>query len=312
LITFLCQMMSYATCVEFNQKPPGRCFLTICGHLFCSHCWNARLPDENSKYKCPICRTKLRRDKFYPNGQDDNIIEILNQTEEKVGKVFDHVRDDFATLQDYNLYLDERDGIIYNLASKIDVHDQKHKIKDHKKLRERIGVTKKKKLTADQERLNKQKYIIEEFIRLRKRMSKREILTQDRLQGAVSAEACQTRGFLIEEEDFKAAQKKREVNLKNNKANQVPFPTADKRDWEPTQEAILTMGGEKATFVMPEPVFPELAKEIVKNISKGAMAELESWNKLTEIEKFKSKRASGWSEMMHFERAKEEAFGSLG
>jgi len=42
------------------------------------------------------------------------------------------------------------------------------------------------------------------------------------------------------------------------------------------------------------------------------MAELDSWNKLNELEKFKSKRASGWSEMMHFERAKEEAFGSLG
>jgi CDK-activating kinase assembly factor MAT1 len=249
----------------------------------------------------------LTRERFYPTGQDDTIIEILNQSEEKVSKVFDHSREDFATLQDYNLFLEERDGIIFNLANKIDVHEQKRKIKEHKKLRERIGVAKKKKLTADAERLNKQKYIIEEFIRLRKRMSKREILTQDRLQGAVSAEACQTRGFLIEEEDFQSAQKKSGVNLKSNKASQ-----AAPKEFVPSQEAILTMNGEKAVFVMPEPVLPELAKEIVKNISKGAMAELESWNKLTEMEKFKSKRASGWSEMMHFERAKEEAFGSLG
>jgi len=172
---------------------------------------------------------------------------------------YDHTRDDFSTLQDYNLYLEERDGLIFNLTHKIDVHEQNNKIREHRKLKEKIGVTKKKKITADAERLNKQKYIIEEFIRLRKRMSKREVLTQDRLQGAVSAEACQTRGFMIEEEDFKAAQKKREVILKSNKTTQARSPTAT---WKP--RPMLAMDGEKTSFVMPEPVVPEQAIEIVK------------------------------------------------
>jgi len=199
--------------------------------------------------------------------------------------------------------LEERDTLVYNLTTKTDVHVQKRKLKEHKETKAKLNFPKRRKADPDAER-NKRKYIIEEFKRLRTRMVKRENLTLERLQGSLTAEECQKRGHQIEEEDFKAAQVKRSVVLKRDKTNE----TLPNLEYKPS---VTAMGGTVVEFVAPEPVDKGSAEKIVATTREGANANLSSWNSLTPEQQRYSKSASGWSFMDFFERATQEAFGSL-
>jgi len=267
---------------------------------------NSRLPDSSTKSRCPSCNTKLRRNKFFHTTYDDSMLDALKESEDAVFKVFDHIRDDFDSLINYNFFLEERDTLVYNLTNKVDVHNQKKKLKDHKELKAKHNMPKRRKIDPDAERRNKQKYIIEEFKRLRTRMVKRENLTLERLQGAVTAEDCQKKGHQIEEEDFKAAQTKRAIILKRDGGS-----SASTQHLEYRPSAVTGMGGAVVEFVAPEPVQKDLADKIVATTKDGAMANLPAWNILTPEQQLCSKNASGWSFMDFFERARQEAFGSL-
>jgi len=196
---------------------------------------------------------------------------------------------------------------VYNLTTKTDVQNQKRKLKEHKALKAKLGVPKKRRVEPPEtERLNKQRYIIEEFRRMRTRMSKRETLTFDRLKGILTAEACQQRGHQIEEEDFKAAQKERVVVLKRDKTSEIMQANFEYRP------SVAAMNGAAVEFVAPEPIQKDLAEKLVLMTKEGAMADLPTWTNLTKDQQECSKRASGWTFMDFFERARQEAFGGLG
>jgi len=238
---------------------------------------------------------------FFHTGSDDNNYEkLLEETEKKVFKVFDYNREDFDSVQNYNYFVEYRDTLVYNLIIKNDVHAQKEKLKEHKKFRTERGVTKKKKIPPDEERRLKQKYIIEEFIRIRKRMSRREVLTSKRLNGSISVENCASEGFNIEQEDFVVAQKERGVYLRNMKSTDAVSSTIS---YKPTNLSNLFQEGSS----QPAPMNIENSKVIIKTTSEGANADLESWKKLNKEEQRKAKIAGGWSEMLFYERAKVES-----
>jgi len=111
------------------------------------------------------------------------------------------------------------------------------------------------------------------------------------------------KGHQIEEDDFKAAQAKRSVNLKQVKREEPKF-----KDYEPT----LAPGGSGVEYVAPEPVKKDEAEKIYITTKDGANANLPAWNILTPEQQLYSKNASGWTFMDFFERARQEAFGSIG
>jgi len=157
---------------------------------------------------------------------------------------------------------------------------------------------------VDEEKRIKQKYIIEEFIRIRKRMGRRETLTSNRLNGLISVENCQVQGFLIEQEDFVVTQKERGVYLRNMKPTDAVSNTIS---YKPTNLSNLFQEGSS----QPVPVNIEQSKFIIKTTSEGANADLETWKKLNKEEQRKAKIAGGWSEMLFYERAKVEALWSF-
>jgi len=244
--------MQATKCAECEQVPTNRFSITICGHIFCNTCINARVPDSSTKYRCPVCYTKLKREKFYHTGYDE--LDSMKMNEEIVYKVYDHSRDDFDSVQNYNMFIEDRDVIVYNLTNNIDTHNQRRKLKEHKELKKKLGIpSKKKKIEPEADRLPKRKNKIEDFKRIRKRMAKRETLTFERLRGTLSAEACQQQGHQIEEEDFKAAQKERVVILKRDKTAQLApaYP-----DYIPAKDVAGTIEA-----VVPQPLDKELAEK---------------------------------------------------
>jgi len=289
------------------QALDRRYFLAVCGHLYCNLCLNAKLPDSSRKYTCPKCRTKLRRDLFFHTGSDDTSYEkLLEESEKKVHKVYDYARDDFDSVQNYNYFLEYRDNLVYNFINKNDIHAQKEKLKEHKKFRTERGITKKKKISQEEERKTKQKYIIEEFIRIRKRMSRREVLTSKRLNGTITVEMCQNEGFHIEQEDFLVSQKERGVYLRSMRPTDAVSNTIS---YKPTNLSNIFQEGSS----QPVPVNIEQSKITIKTTSEGANAVgvLETWNKLNKEEQRKAKISGGWSEMLFYERAKVEALWSF-
>jgi len=288
------------TCNICNlQALDRRYFLSVCGHVYCNICLTSRLPDSSRKYTCAKCKTKLRRDTFFHTANDDtNYEKSVEKAEKKIFKVLDYTREDFDSVQNYNYFIEYRDNLVFNLVFKNDVNAQKEKLRDHEEFRKEKGILKKKKINPDDEKKYKQKYIIEEFVRIRKRMARREVLTSKRLNGTITVENCQIEGFQIEQEDFLLAQKERGVFLRNMlPANTVSNP-------------ITYQPSNLHTFIetaQPVPVNIDQAKMIIKTTSEGANADLEAWKKLNKDEQRKSKLAGGWSEMLFYERSKYEA-----
>jgi len=233
--------------------------------------------------------------------EDSNYVQQLEKAEKKVLKVLDYTREDFDTVHNYNYFLEYRDTVVYNIVTKNDLNAQKEKLRDHDIYRRDRGIVKKRKITAEEEKKNKQRYIIEEFIRIRKRMSRREILTSKRLNGTITVENCQSEGVQIEQEDFLNAQKEKGIYLRNMRPSEGK-EVRGQDSYQPTNAAIFPQGSSQ-----PVPANVEQAKAIIKTTSEGANADLEAWKKLNKEEQRRAKYAAGWSEMLFYERAKFEA-----
>jgi len=273
----------------------------VCGHVYCNLCLNAKLPDSSRKYTCPKCKTKLKRDTFFHTGyEDDKSFEEREKEEKKVYKVFDYTREDFDNLQNYNFFLEYRDTLVFNLITKNDVYAQREKINEHKQLRTKKGITKKGKINPEEERKNKQRYIIEEYKRNRTRMERREKLTSKRLNGTISVENCQIEGTRIEQEDLFISQKERGVFLRNTK----PTDAISEESYRPSTINLFQDS-------KPVPVNVEQANISIKQTSAGPNADLENWNKLSEEDKTKAKIAGGFPDSLFLEKAKFEAFWDL-
>jgi len=80
-------------------------------------------------------------------------------------------------------------------------------------------------------------------------------------------------------------------------------------EYKPTEAVI---NGATVEFVAPEPIQKDLAEKLVLMTKEGAMADISTWNSLTRDQQECSKRASGWTYIDFFERARQEAFGGLG
>jgi CDK-activating kinase assembly factor MAT1 len=81
---------------------------------------------------CPECEIPLRRGNFKLQLFEDASIDKEVEIRRRILKDFCKTRDDFATLHDYNDYLELIEDIIFNLANNIDVEDTKRRIQNYK------------------------------------------------------------------------------------------------------------------------------------------------------------------------------------
>lgn len=75
----------------------------------------------------------LRRSNFRVQLFEDSMVEKEIDIRKRILKDFNKKEEDFATLREYNDYLEEIESIIYNLVNNIDIINTNKRIEQYKK-----------------------------------------------------------------------------------------------------------------------------------------------------------------------------------
>lgn len=100
-------------------NPSMRLLVSPCYHRVCSSCVE-RLYSHGAS-PCPVCGTILRQSNFVMPSFENLKVEKECRIRKKIVSVFNKREQDFETLRDYNDYLEEVEGIVFNLVEDVDV-----------------------------------------------------------------------------------------------------------------------------------------------------------------------------------------------
>lgn len=125
--------------------------VNVCGHALCDNC--VELLFVRGSGACPQCNVPLRRSNFRLQLFEDSMVEKEVDIRKKVLKDFNKKEDDFASLKEYNDYLEMVETIIYNLTNGIDVEETKQQIDQYRKENQEIIKKNRSKLSKDEQYL---------------------------------------------------------------------------------------------------------------------------------------------------------------
>lgn len=141
------------------RNPSLKMMVNVCGHTLCESCVDLLFLKGSGS--CPECKIPLRRANFRIQLFEDPMVEKDVNIRKKVLRDFNKKEEDFATLREYNDYLEEVETIIYNLVNNIDVVETNKKIEQYKK-------DNKEQITKNKSKLSRSEYELEEMIELEK------------------------------------------------------------------------------------------------------------------------------------------------
>ncbi|KAK3773599.1 hypothetical protein RRG08_022308 [Elysia crispata] len=133
------------------RNPSLKLLVNVCGHSLCESCVDLLFVKGSGV--CPECNTSLRRTNFRLQLFEDPFVEKEIDIRRKVLRDYNKKEEDFATLEDYNDYLETIETIVYNLSNHINIDETKRMIEQYKKdNREQIKKNQ-SKLSKDEEML---------------------------------------------------------------------------------------------------------------------------------------------------------------
>lgn len=118
---------------------------------------------------CPECNIVLRRTNFRVQLFEDPMVEKEIDIRKRVLRDFNKKEEEFATLKEYNDYLEEIETIVFNLANNIDVIETNKKIEQYKRDNREQILKNKSKLSQKEIELN-------EFIQNEKQQEEEKII----------------------------------------------------------------------------------------------------------------------------------------
>lgn len=99
--------------------PNLRFLVSPCYHRVCETCVDRLF--AHGAAPCPVCSGQLRRGHFVLPTFEDMQVERECRIRKRIASTFNKREEDFATLRDYNDYLEEVEEIIFNLMNEVDV-----------------------------------------------------------------------------------------------------------------------------------------------------------------------------------------------
>lgn len=87
-----------------------------CGHQFCNSCIDREL-SRRREFPCPICETPVKKVTLSTRTLDDVLCEKDTSWRRRVMRVFNKTERDFASLVEYNDYLEDVEDLIYSIVN---------------------------------------------------------------------------------------------------------------------------------------------------------------------------------------------------
>ncbi|XP_034940666.1 CDK-activating kinase assembly factor MAT1 [Chelonus insularis] len=113
------------------RNPSLKLMVNICGHTLCENCVDLLFLKGSGV--CPECQTPLRKVNFRLQMFEDSMVEKEVDIRKRVLRDYNKKEEDFATLREYNDYLEEVETIIYNLSNNIDEVETNKKIEQYRR-----------------------------------------------------------------------------------------------------------------------------------------------------------------------------------
>ncbi|NWR32162.1 MAT1 factor, partial [Tachuris rubrigastra] len=133
------------------RNPSLKLMVNVCGHTLCESC--VELLFVRGAGNCHECDTPLRRSNFRVQLFEDPAVDKEVEIRKKVLKIYNKREEDFATLDEYNDFLEEIEEIVYNLTNNVDLENTKKKMELYQKDNKEVIQKNKLKLTREQEEL---------------------------------------------------------------------------------------------------------------------------------------------------------------
>ncbi|XP_072032439.1 CDK-activating kinase assembly factor MAT1-like [Amphiura filiformis] len=134
------------------RNPSLKLLVNICGHSLCENCVEKLF--FRGSGSCPECGTALRRNQYRLQLFEDPGVEKEVDIRRTILKDFNKQEEDFASLQEYNDYLEEIEVIIFNLTNSVDVEATKKKLENHRKENKEMIKKNMHRQSQDQKYLN--------------------------------------------------------------------------------------------------------------------------------------------------------------
>ncbi|KAG7296643.1 hypothetical protein JYU34_020463 [Plutella xylostella] len=143
------------------RNPSLKLMVNVCGHALCESCVDLLFLKGSGS--CPECNVPLRRSNFRVQLFEDSMVEKEIDIRKRVLKDYNKKEEDFATLREYNDYLEEIETIIFNLTNNIDIVGTNKRIEQYK--RDNKELIMKNKVKIGREELE-----LEEILEIEKQM----------------------------------------------------------------------------------------------------------------------------------------------
>ncbi|XP_036331239.1 CDK-activating kinase assembly factor MAT1 [Rhagoletis pomonella] len=139
------------------RNPSLKLMVNVCGHTLCESCVDLLFLKGSGS--CPECMVPLRRNNFRVQLFEDPMVEKEVDIRKRVLRDYNKKEDDFATLQEYNDYLEEIETIIYNLCNNIDILGTNKRIEAYRRENRDI-------IQRNKTRMGREEYELEEMLEL--------------------------------------------------------------------------------------------------------------------------------------------------
>jgi len=114
------------------RNPNMKMMVNECGHSLCDNCVEAVFLNKGA-HNCHECGKSLRKNNFriqiFENGAVEKEVDIRR----RVMRDFNRREEEFASLREYNDYLEFVETIIFNLSNGINVESTKKQMEDYKR-----------------------------------------------------------------------------------------------------------------------------------------------------------------------------------
>nr|CAG4646511.1 EOG090X0BPM [Macrothrix elegans] len=113
------------------RNPAMVLMVNACGHALCEAC--VELLFAKGSGACPECKIPLRRNNFRVQLFEDSAVDKEVDIRKRILKEYNKRQEDFATLREYNDYLEEVETIIFNLVFDLDTTTTNKMIDNYKR-----------------------------------------------------------------------------------------------------------------------------------------------------------------------------------
>ncbi|KAF7273224.1 CDK-activating kinase assembly factor [Rhynchophorus ferrugineus] len=227
------------------QNPSLKMMVNVCGHGLCESCVDLLFLKGSGN--CPDCKIPLRRNNFRVQLFEDATVEKEVDIRKRVLRDYNKKEEDFATLAEYNNYLEEVETIVYNLTNNIDVVNTNKKIEQYKK-------ENREQIQKNKGRLGRDEYELEELLELEKHINearKQEILLEET---EAKKKRIQRKEALIDELMFSNTDAKNIVNTFAQQAKEEQEEEAKKPPSKVTKFSTgIEFGRKTHTTFLPVP-----------------------------------------------------------